>query len=118
MKLQQIVDMYGDNFEKVLNDKLKELVTQNPKFVYNPVGSGSKCYYDRGVPGGPECNGCIFGQALKELGWRDHTEMETDEIIVALFAIYTNFKAPFYWNRIQNKQDWGSSWEEAIQYRI
>ena len=74
-----------------------------------------KCSYIHGKAGPSE--GCIFGQALQNLGvpqfvlkYHDGTIGPIDSLCKALNLPYRD-----YWGSIQSKQDCGKTWGEAVQ---
>jgi hypothetical protein len=113
--IKDIQEKLGENFVKAVNNELRKLADENPQFVYNPNGVG-RCQYNgpaRDVSDamvGPDCKGCIFGQALQRLGWDDSEEMGVFQPINELIP-----ECPSYWNGIQQDQDRGKTWEGSIQ---
>ena len=118
MNIAQIREKYGDKFEEEVERHLRELAKENPDFVYNTSGKRAFCRYDRGalslnhLPAGPECSGCIFGQALQRMGWSDKKEMESTKRAPVLFLHTASWHR---WGDVQTAQDSGSSWGEAVK---
>ena len=113
MKLQEMVNFYND-FINCTEQVLIHLAQENPDFVYNPGGYNS-CSYNGPALKGPECNGCLFGQTFQLMGWDEKEEMDTNLTIEDLFKELTNIEAPYNWRTVQEMQDDGCSWGEAIQ---
>jgi len=85
--LRPLVNKF-DSIEKFISEvdrQLLKLIDENPSFVYNPNKS-KYCEYTIGCYKGPECDGCIFGQAFQRMG------MKKDE------------------SQIQRAQDTGANW--------
>ena len=96
-----------------VNEQLIALATESPDFRYNTGPGSPACFYDRGC-GGTEGPGCIFGQAFELLGvnileigsgnireiWDPRSEIEP---------------CPAAWSEIQDDQDTGRTWGEAIR---
>lgn len=127
MNLKDILNNCGSepNLVKAVEDKLKLLASENPDFVYNPEGKG-KCSYNGRARNdadtedltfiGPECNGCIFGQAFQLLGWDDELEKSSRLAISELMQSFCKrMIAPFNWALVQDAQDRGKTWAEAIK---
>lgn len=132
MQLKEIADEYGKNFINVVEIELRKLAAEQPEFRYRIIptapsdGSAvsdhsfncsynSGCSDNRDKPLGPECSGCIFGQALKRLGWDDPEELDSDEDIEDLLLTHTALnECPFAWFEVQAVQDKGGTWAEAI----
>ena len=97
-----------------VNTELRRLAKETPNFIYNPSGNGF-CHYTKGHKDGPECNGCIFGQALQNLGV-PKTEFPTQQTpIYNLWQNLTGTKPPESWSDVQSAQDKGGTWGEAIK---
>ena len=123
----------GLNFLDALKQELIKLGTENPNFIYNPGGKGS-CYYDGparlqlgNVIVGPECKGCIIGQALQNMGWNDDYEFNAAFNVSWLLrgSGITSFikdedsnsfnEYMLLLRRVQASQDDGKSWGESIK---
>ena len=122
MRIKDLRDKYKDQFFSVVEDELRRLAKENPDFVYNPTRVSCGCHYngpatitnDNGktfVQVGPDCKGCIFGQALQNLGWDDKEELEFGESIYDLIPDCST-----YWDLIQYYQDTGKTWAEAVSF--
>jgi hypothetical protein len=125
MKISEVILSNGtqlDFFEK-LRKEVVRLADENPDFRYNTSDHVVLCSWngpaiDGNKLAGPDCKGCIFGQALQNMGWDDEDEMnktnsirdlltETElikscdesEIILELFS------------DTQNSQDSGYTWK-------
>jgi hypothetical protein len=121
MKLLEVVQKFETTelFIAAVNEQLKKLMEENPEFIYNDSGSGVSCYYNRGPDHNPtNCKGCIFGQALKSLGWNDYDELDCQQNITGLFRICVDFdfSYPSYWLDIQADQDIGHKWGDLLKY--
>ena len=118
MNIAQIREKYGDKFEEEVERHFRELAAENPDFVYNTSGKCVLCRYNGGAldsnrnPAGPECSGCIFGQAFQRMGWDDQNEMQSTKRASVLFL-----NIPYWhrWEDVQTAQDSGSSWGEAVK---
>lgn len=130
MNLREVTDKLGDGFVAAVDAELLRLANEKPDFIYRLRGtSKGACSYDgpcRNIYNaellGPECDGCIFGQALKRLGWNDEEELAAEMQINSLVNYYVNGRTsalpsdncPDYWRDIQISQDKGHSWGLAI----
>lgn len=124
MNIAQIREKYGDKFEEEVERHLQELAAENPDFVYNTSGKCAFCRYNGGAlddngdlagPAGPECSGCIFGQALQRMGWDDEEEMKKTDNAVVMFLGTINKSYNHKWVRVQWAQDSGVSWGEVVK---
>lgn len=119
MNLKEIIGQ--GNFATRLNSKLLELMDKNPDFVY---GQNKSCYYNRGPGGNPKkCNGCIFGQALQNMGWDNKEELSFKGYLSELLYEFVGediLRIDDYhidcWFNIQNDQDNGCTWGSLKQY--
>lgn len=101
---------------KQIDAELRKLMKEKPDFVYSPKGSG-RCFYNQGPAGEPDrCDGCIFGQALQNLGVPK--SQLTSDACIRDFAIdfLTEGEAPKYWEQVQIHQDEGMPWGELVQF--
>ncbi len=132
MKLSEVIAKYSsqNEFLDALKSEVIKLGTENPDFIYNPGNLGI-CSYNgpayrievdwSNTPikktVGPECKGCIFGQALQNMGWDDEEEMvgSISTILLNHGFHYTKLNV---FQEIQNDQDRGHSWGKAIQLLI
>jgi len=120
MKLIDVYKKYNENadaFFDALKQEVIKLGTENPDFVYNTSGVG-RCYYNRGSDTGPGCKGCIFGQALQNMGWDDKYELFIEMNLVRLFTNLISDNIITYDSHflvVQQLQDEGHSWGEAIK---
>ena len=104
---------------KLIDEKLLELIDENPDFVYSLVCNFGCCYHEG--PTGNEHNstGCIFGQAFQRLGIS--VEYLKDNASGSIKTLYMNFSSgsihniPRYWPIMQRLQDSGSSWKDLKQ---
>ena len=102
-----------------VNDQLIALATESPDFRYNSGPGSPACHYDRAC-GGKEGPGCIFGQAfgllgvnILEIGSGNIREIwEAGETEDDPHPIGT---CPPAWSEIQDDQDTGRTWGEAIR---
>ena len=98
---------------------IRVLAAESPDFVYNTRQEGAGCYYHKGVLGGEPNKGCIFGQAFQRLG----VDMSTvgGDGISSLWSEthdvtnYLGGNCPEEWDEVQNIQDGGGTWGEAIK---
>lgn len=127
MKLNEIIDKYStpDDFIKAVEEQLLLLAKEQPDFRYNTTGLTVNCRYNAGAvilnfnsdelkPAGPDCKGCIFGQALQNLGWDDARELSTSSTIDFLLPVSVNPHRTLMWRSIQSEQDRGKTWSEAV----
>jgi hypothetical protein len=107
-----------------LIDEVKRLAQEYPNSRYIPPntndyaqGGGAKCYYNKGVViNGPETEGCIFGQATHNLDQEEYEKIanETRDICV-LCCNVLNIPDSYYLGRVQDAQDIGYTWSQAIK---
>lgn len=120
MKLKEVVQKFETEelFISAVNEQLKKLMEENPKFIYNDGIDIGYCFYNQGTISNPDkCKGCIFGQALQNLGWSDSDELDFIGNINCLFIKYSYFPTiPRYWEKIQVMQDTGSNWGSLLEY--
>lgn len=120
MKLKEVVQKFETTelFIIAVNKQLKKLMEENPKFIYNDSIGLAYCFYNRGPNNNPDkCKGCIFGQALQNLGWSDSDELCFIGNINRLFIEYSYFPIiPRYWQKIQVMQDACSNWGSLLEY--
>jgi hypothetical protein len=126
MKLAEIRSQFESDlsFLTKIKEKVQTLAVENPDFIYNSNSIG-QCYYNRGPEGGKESKGCIFGQALQNMGWNDSDELESRDSIAYILDVDANVKGcvsktenSIYLNilsEVQTNQDHGKSWQEAIE---
>lgn len=136
MKLSDLVVKHGDKLFEAVEIELRKLAAELPDFVYksNTNKSGA-CRYNGpsraqymengklvdsdGELLGPDCAGCIFGQALQRLGWSEHSELNLVADISDLFIMLVNHPklsfVPRGWLHTQKIQDTGGTWAEAIE---
>lgn len=118
MKLNDVVKKYKNESEFIdsFRYQLVKLGAENPDFVYNP--NQQMCHYNSGAENGPECKGCIIGQALQNMGWNDPDELANKSTVDDLFnsLIRSDFMSEdSVFNAVQNYQDSGFTWGKAIQ---
>lgn len=99
-----------------VNAELKRLMQENPDFIYRSVGglNGSCQYTD-----GDNCTGCIFGQALTNLGIseEDLKKVENQPIHSAWVDLgqpRLDEKMNLVWSDIQSEQDIGNKWGNLL----
>jgi hypothetical protein len=104
---------------------LREVANERPNFVYND-SSGGSCYYhkppDVRHPASSKASGCethesgcIFGEALKKLGFTEGDLKDmTDSIAVEWDLVYAT-NPPRSWSLVQQCQDNGYTWGKAIK---
>jgi len=104
---------------KEVDTAIRILAAESPDFVYNALGKvGEGCFYHKEILGGEPNKGCIFGQAFQRLG----VDMDTvggDGISSLWFETHdvnnpTSEYCPEEWKKVQEDQDNGSTWGEAI----
>lgn len=122
MTLKEISDYYGSEFLTALYDEIIRLSKESPLFVYfvdKDLGLHNPCFYNRGMPNGPVCDGCLIGQALQRLGWDDKIEMDYYGPVSDLFIKYIGncvvTQSLFSKiERAQELQDNGNPWGKCI----
>ena len=101
-----------------INNELRKLMDEQPDFRYNTSETLATCYYHQGPEHAPEhCNGCIFGQVFQRLGIsRDKLAYIDDRIdTIPKNGWLPNYR-PYYWSRIQVRQDKGDTWGSLKQF--
>lgn len=136
MKLQEILDTYATyaEFVQAVNEQLIALCEANPEFKYvTRIPSADvlppACRYNGpainqmpdgfGEPAGPDCKGCLFGQALQNLGWDDENELQYEGDVSELIETYCGTESdfvPYIWHAIQHDQDRGYKWGYILEY--
>lgn len=123
--LKQLLAKYGNLWQKVIALEVKNLAKSNPNFRYvypEHVDEMCKCSYNGPAikPGsneivGPECEGCIFGQALQNLGWSNPVELTSIWQISTLIDD-TDWIHPLTstFSKLQQRQDGGNRWGDVI----
>jgi hypothetical protein len=116
MKFQELITTLGDKFVPAVEEQLLILASEKPDFVYKEQGVCGSCKYDGPACYGykivgPECSGCIFGQAFQRLGWEppDYIISGTIRDVMEHYM-----KCPEGWVEIQETQDKGKTWKEAV----
>jgi len=104
-----------------LAEKVLEIGKANPDFVYKDFDGPGRCsyhgrcielkgLYKRELKKGPDCSGCIIGQALQQLNVDiKDMDMEISEYTPAEFDLYGL-------EDCQVDQDTGKSFGEAIKH--
>ena len=83
---------------------IRVLAAAYPDFIYNET-SGRGCSYHEDS----YSKGCIFGQAFQRLG------VNMREIPDVGIQVLLGAGCPASWNEVQEDQDTGKSWGEAIE---
>ena len=104
---------------KEVDTAIRVLAAESPDFVYNTRMRGAGCFYHKEVLGGEPNKGCIFGQAFRRLG----VDMDTigGDDISSLWSETHDVTNPLggncpeEWQEVQNIQDNGGTWDEAIK---
>jgi hypothetical protein len=131
MKLIDICNKFNSKLEflEALKQEVIKLGTSNPDFVYNPNREGFCTYYGPaknkiGSIVGPKCNGCIFGQALQNMGCNNYDELGMSlRIDTYLNTLILNYEIKYQdllekFRRTQACQDLGGSWKKSISELI
>ena len=105
---------------KDVDTAIRILASEAPDYVYNHSSPTAGCFYDRGVRGGPESKGCIFGQAFQRLGV-DMSTVGGADIASLWYDTHEGLPVdashcPEEWSAVQYAQDNGGRWGEAIQH--
>lgn len=126
MKLNEIVEKYPtpDDFIKAVEEQLLLLAKEQPDFRYSTSEELVTCRYNGPATltdlqgnkslAGPDCKGCIFGQALQNLGWDDAGELRSGATVDYLLDHLVLSSNLLMWRSIQNEQDRGKTWSEAV----
>ena len=126
MNLKEIVAKYPteQDFIKAVEEQLLLLAKEQPSFRYNTSGELATCRYNGPaikrndyneiVQVGPDCKGCLFGQALQNLGWDDATELKRGATIDRQLEFISDKSRLSLWRQIQGSQDGGKTWSEAV----
>lgn len=110
----------------LIEKEVIRLATEHPEVVYQrpltyrngqPLYS-DYCSYTKGVAGGGE--GCIFGQALSNLGMSDDKLAALDgtggiNTVSEAIGIEAEQDRVYNWELVQGRQDLGLPWGEAIK---
>ena len=125
MRINEIINKYEspEAFIKAVEEQLLLLAKEQPDFRYNTSGVQATCRYNapavrhvRGsdrIPAGPDCKGCIFGQALQNLGWDEQDELNTSSTIDSILSPIRSIRLAV-WRDVQTAQDNGKTWSEAV----
>lgn len=142
MKLKKICDSLGfSEFDKQLIDNILRLCDENPDFVYvdrsnlpddNTQGPW-KVYCKYFGPAtirkesksdgkmieeivGPNCRGCLIGQALQCMGWtREDIDPETEISASDLLRSYCDPIIRRIVSKAQSLQDYGTNWGQIAK---
>lgn len=99
-----------------VNTELRRLITENPDFVYTPKPKLGGCNYLTGPSYEPNrCNGCIFGQALQNLGV-PKSDLKINRTITSLWVYWFSYEPPEFWRKIQCRQDAGHPWGNLLEF--
>jgi len=105
--------------ELTVNDvdtAIRVLAAEYPDYVYNNTCREVACHYDRGVNGGAQSEGCIFGQAFQRLGADTHELAQVDINELWSDTHGADRPAPREWVKVQTAQDNGETWGYAIRH--
>ena len=104
-----------EEFIATVQNELEKLSKENPDFIYS--NDDNMCYYNKGPEDNPEkCSGCIFGQALQNMGVsRESLNFigPIDEVLTQQLPINLD-EIPRDWARIQYEQDIGCKWGDLF----
>ena len=135
MKLSEVVAKFDSELEfvKQLAAEVVKLGEENPDFIYNTSERLAGCHYNgpatiktgtssTPIQAGPDCSGCIFGQALQNMGWDDQSEMNCGENIAEIFSgrivdVLTSRTREWIisFKETQIDQDNGLSWGKSVE---
>lgn len=104
--------------------RVREIAKENPDFIYTDQGANdSECsYLGRSIDEPDIGQGCIVGQALMDLGItrEEMVEAEIEGVrgyeVLEYLGIESKFKHNIFLDYVQESQDTGASWSEAIEY--
>ena len=109
MSSKSVADLTVEEVER----ELRALAEEQPDFVY--CLAASSCCYNQGSPEGPDCSGCMFGQAFQRLGVaRNHEDLECKDDIESLGYFHHDVRPPDSWLTVQSRQDSGFTWRDAV----
>ncbi len=98
--------------EKLIS-KVKELAEAHPNNVYNPTnGPNGQCYYDQGNCANGMV-GCIFGTALRALGYKP-TGNATIKDELEVLGIDFDWNQGQWCKEFQTNQDLGDPWGKCL----
>lgn len=101
------------DWKEKIESKLLELAEEYPSFEYNKIQKGP-CHYHKGTENGPDCDGCIFGQAFQRLGV-PKKELAKIGVTIRFVIIAFDKSCPSEWSDVQSNQDRGMCWKNAIE---
>jgi len=108
-----------DLTEDQVNKELIRVADKYPDYIYNANRDTVTCYYNRSIhDGNPDITGCIFGMVFQNLGVsQDSVELRGGLIRALWWGYHETHNATLtsVWSKVQNLQDKGSSWGEAIK---
>lgn len=124
MKLKSVIRKFRTmkRFEAAVEREITKIAKERPNFTYRNIQKMIHCdedcsYYDRGPSESPRrCKGCIFGQALFNLGWTDKEERKSGLRIVTLMNLLGEYYPPLYWAVIQKMNDDGKTFGEIASF--
>ena len=104
--------------KELLDEELKRIISNNMDFVYERPDPTGQCKYTDGG----NCTGCIFGQALTNLGvlredlefWDKNSMPSTSGIIYVLGQL-TEINSLEPYASMQSKQDIGYKWGDLLK---
>lgn len=95
--------------------KVRELAAARPGHAYKPPkDSPGECSYFTDATGKAGA-GCIYGQALTQLGLDDLTDGVDITGILSRHHIYPSTDGLDWVEMVQNEQDKGVTWAEAVR---
>lgn len=104
--------------------RVREIAKENPDFIYTDQGANdSECsYLGRSMSEPNVGQGCIVGQALLDLGVtrEEMVEAEIEGVpgyeVLEYLGIESKFKHNIFLDYVQESQDDGETWKEAVEY--
>lgn len=111
---------YNHITKELLDEELKRIISNNMDFVYERPDHGGQCKYTDGG----NCTGCIFGQALTNLGvlredlefWDNISFMSFTSGITYVLGQLTEINSLEPYAEIQSKQDGGRKWGDLLNH--
>tara|TARA_R110002020_G_scaffold3253_3_gene14785 strand:- start:9316 stop:9684 length:369 start_codon:yes stop_codon:yes gene_type:complete len=100
---------------KEVETKIRALAAESPDFTYNETGTSKGCHYHKEILGSKPNKGCIFGQAFQRLGVETTGFGGSPIHLLWNKAHSDGQRCPGEWTEIQEDQDTGSTWGDAIK---
>lgn len=105
---------------KELQEKVREVASDYPKYVYKPTG-GECTYFRKGENDGYSCPDCIIGHALHRLGVtiediKNNNIVSVRGLCRAYLPLSLSDDRTLEWlAEVQDRQDLGMPWAKAVK---